>query len=616
MFRSPISINFFYFGIFFLTLVFLSASNIVMKNPLDGSFFFLYAMGQAALEVVLLIVFGHWIERLLGQRFLYAFIGATFLLFILHICDFFMNRILDLSIWETISFVLDESLQNLIYMFEASGVPLWFWGCFFLFLLLLPFIGMLAYRLTNQYSVETNPEWVAQALCCIPASLFLWDVSTSRVMQPDQYVALTRLLPWKTTFLQPSNTQTEVAYTVKEPLSEEEVLGKIVQENVVLTKKPNLYLFVIESLREDFITEQIAPHLAQFRAENTHFDLAISGGNASQISWFSIFHSQHAYLWRQTQEKGWTMGSPALRLLKEWGYQIHLYTSADLNYYGMEELLFGEDRSLLTSHHSFLHGEKITAAESDQAAVEALRTALQKSENQEGQVFIVFLDSTHFGYSWLEREATVFNPVAHEFAPLSAYQSRGGVEKIKNRYRNAIHHIDALFGRFWSTLPQKEEALIGIIGDHGEEFFEQGHLFHNSHLVQQQMHVPLYLKLGNRPVIQRSVVSQIDIFPSFIDAIAGRSVAFLEGTSVLREATWPFAVTARYNAGRTPYEFSIQNGKAKMIARFSNRRNIFAPQHLILRSLTDSKDEPITCKGCAEEWVKEEFAPAFQRLFR
>lgn len=606
--RPSITINTLYFGTFFTLLTFLSTSSIIMKDPFTGIFFFLYAAGQAALETILLIVLGHWIYRTFGKPCFEAFIGATFVLLILHACDFFMNRILDLSIWATIGFVLDETWENLIFMFEASGVPLWFWGAFGFGLLLLPLIGVLLYRLCSKYSnLETRPEWIAQTLCCIPAALFIWDVSSSRVIHPDEYTAFTRLLPWKTTFLQPENTQLALEHPLKRP-------SLTVAKPPLLAKKPNIYLFVIESLREDFITHKTAPHLAAFRDKYIHFDLALSNGNASHISWFSLFHSQFPYFWRHTQQEAGSTGSPALRFLKELGYKIHLYSSADLGYYGMEELLFGD---LLDSNHAFHYGAAMTAAESDQKAIEALRRAANEAPS--GQVFITFLDSTHFGYSWPSEEAPAFEPVVHEFALFQIIQSKSLIEKIKNRYRSAIHHIDTLFGRFWDTLPNQKEAVVAIVGDHGEEFFEKGNLFHNSHLVHEQTHIPLYFKLGEqtRPIIQRAVISQMDIFPTLIDAVFNQPVSFLEGSSIFQKPTWPFAVIARYNAGRTPYEFALHNGSHKVIARFANHQELFAAQPLILRSLSDAHDNPTyECKTCSEQWVRQEFGPALDRLFK
>lgn len=610
-------VNYLYFGAFFTLLVLLCSSSIFTKDALRENFFFffLYALGQIVIEVVLLIYIVEILKKYLGKIASLCFIGLTFFAIFLHIFDFLMDRILDLSVWEALNiFVFQESLGNFFYLLDASGISLWIWLLFFAVLIALPFLGIAIYQLSDKIA-QKKPVLIQrthflQALVLLPMALFLWDASASKMVHPDGYTAFRKSLPWKGTFLEPQSTLTPVLGSIKDPLSEEFIIKTINENNNNLSQKPNIYLFIVESLREDVIHSEIAPHLTQFKNEFTHFDHAIANGNGTHLSWFSIFHSQFPYHWKQFQQC-WKTGSPALRLLKKWGYQIHLYSSAQLSYYGMEELLFGKKSDLLDARHTFHHAPPKSAADSDAEALDHLQRDLEQNPDlQQGQVFIIFWDCTHFDYSWPKTWSPKFTPFAQEFAYFRTIQSKKTIRAIKNRYRNAVNYMDHLFGKFMEKV--EKEAIVIFTADHGEEFFDHGHLFHNSHLTKEQIHIPLYFKFGDgaKKVKMRNVISQMDIFPSILDFLGGESSHFLEGNSLFQEPKLPYAITARFNAGCTPYEFSIHNGAHKMIAQFYNRSKIFDSQRLKIVSIKTDDD-----KRTSSNSIQQEFDPALHQLF-
>lgn len=616
------SINYIYYGALFALLTLFTASSIFHKSDLGGSqfFFFLYALGQISLEITLFVFLGMLIERYLGKLCFSLFIGITFISLFVHFFDFLMDRILDLSVWQALRiFVLDEDLENFFYLLDASGISLWVWFAFFGFIALLPLIGVGLYRLSmripEKRPLELSGLHLFQTVLTIPLALFFWDFSASKVIHPDAYTAFVTSLPWKRTFLQPEKSHFSLQKPLRSPEKEGIIRAQIEKDQTELVSRPNIYLFVVESLRKDAITEEVAPHLVRFKRSATHFEQAISGGNASHISWFSIFHSEFPYFWKSKQTSGWTMGSPALALLKKWGYQIHLYTSAQLSYYAMSELLFGKNEHLLDTKQEFLHAPPVTAAQTDAQVLETLKKDIEKNPKlKEGQVFIIFWDCTHFDYTWPKAWKPKFTPFAQEFAYFRAFHSKKTIQSIRNKYHNAVNYMDHLFGSFLDFVPDKNRAIIAFTGDHGEEFFEHGHLFHNSHLTEEQTHVPLFVRFGDQKAGQMPLASQMDLFPSILDHIGGKSYPFLRGSSIFHSHRWPFAVTARFNAGRTPYEFFIHNGTNKLIAQFGNQKNIALSKKLKIISLRTSNDEPVHEEN-VESWIESEFGGALKRLF-
>ncbi|EKE07755.1 MAG: Sulfatase protein, partial [uncultured bacterium] len=474
------SINYVYFGILFVLLSLFVASNMSQKNALAGSyfFFFLYALGQVTLEIILFIVVGELIRQFFTKALFFFFIGLTFLALVVHFFDFLIERILDLSVWRALQiFVLDENIENFFYLLDASGISLWIWLLFFVLLSSVPFIGIFFYKMTllivQKKPLQLESATLLQAAICLPFALFFWDFSASATIHPDTYTAFTTSLPWKTTFLEPEKRRIHLLNPLANPLDEKGVALAIQEDSTNLRYKPNIYLFIVESLRADAICDEVAPNVQQFKEHSAHFVHAISGANATHISWFSIFHSQFPYHWKHMQERKWSMGSPALNLLKHWGYQVRLYTSAQLGYYKMQDLLFGKDLHLLNAKQEFFHTSTRTAADTDALALAALKKdLLENPELQSGQVFIIFWDCTHFDYSWPKNWTPKFTPYTQKFVYSHALHSKKAIQSMKNKYHNSIHYMDSLFGSFLEFLPDKERAIVAFTGDHGEEFFE------------------------------------------------------------------------------------------------------------------------------------------------
>lgn len=612
-------INYLYFCMYFLLLAFMCTSSIFTKDAFNGSrlFFLFYAIGQAALETSLLILIGYTLQYFTSRKIFLTFIGATFFLFVLHFFDFMMERVLDLSVWETIAFTLSETFANFLFLLEASGIPLWGWGFFFVLLALIPLIGIFLYKATEKFSTRKLFSFSHEALpltaFCLMTGLIFWDFSASSLIHPNTYRAFTQCLPWKFTFLQPKSIFLTQTKSLQSPPNEQLALKALENTYSPLSSHPNIYLFIIESFRDDFINDIVTPNLSAFKKKCIPIETTLSNANGTHLSWYSLFHSQHSYNWHLVQEQGWNSGSIPLAYLKKLGYQVHVYTSAQLGYYGMDTLLFGHNQSLLDSYRKFLHNFSTPAAITDAQALHAMLNDLKETPSlQNGQIFLTFWDSTHFDYSWPKNWTPKFKPFANTISYFRAFFSNSGIHKIKNRYRNAVNYIDSLFGEFLQSIPNIEQAIILVTGDHGEEFFEKGHLFHCSHIVKEQTHVPILMYFQGKNFEKRKLVSQIDVFPSIIDYLTKSVPSFVKGHSVFREEAAPYAFISRFNAGRTPYEFCLHNGKHKMIAQFVNHTHVLESKSIQVLGLRTADDKNI---HYTPHWIQEEFGDLLNQIF-
>ena len=222
----------------------------------------------------------------------------------------------------------------------------------------------------------------------------------------------------------------------------------------------------------------------------------------------------------------------------------------------------------------------------------------------DGHLFIIFLDATHFGYSWPKEMGNRFLPIEEPIDYIKAAFSKGPVEEIKNRYRNALYYVDSLIGRFLEG-HKDDDSVIILTGDHGEEFYEEGQIFHASNLSEAQIHIPLYYRFGGESSQLKGkatkISSHIDIFPTLIDYVSGTKKDSLEGESIFKQNRWPYTLTARYNGSKPPFEFCLQGLSGKIILQNLTKNN------LKVSSITDSEN------GQVLRETKEAFSHLFTK---
>jgi glucan phosphoethanolaminetransferase (alkaline phosphatase superfamily) len=586
-------VNYFYFGILFVILSCLHIYHLLLIqniSPAHYSFYILYACAQCLIETALLALLSTFITNPL-------FTLLTFLLFLAHIVDFSTIRILGMTVWYIFGFIFAESFDNFIEMLYATHLSLLYWAIGGLIAFGLITSSLAFFKKCNHLSSK-RPLILRRKPAFFSLGGALVALCTLGSFAPEHTHCI-QTLPWKTTFA----TSTYPAFQVgpiAPDLSEETYLKQLEKLSLKAKKKPNIYLLIAESLRDDFITEEIAPHLALFKKPYPAF----SAANGTHLSWFSIFHSAFPLYWESRDPKLWKSGSLPLRLLKTAGYTINVYSSSRLSYYRMDERLFGEKAHLVDHLHLF--GDPSRQNHENDAACMA---AVTKTLNQgDGQLCIIFLESTHFGYSW-PSEKTAF-PAPPSINYFHAAYSNEAAKGIKNRYKNAIHFIDSLFGDFLDTLKNSrfgKEAVVVFTGDHGEEFFEEGAIFHASNLSPMQTQVPLYFKLGTTKLAEQPFASHLDIFPTLLHHVFGKEVyhEWFDGESLLRPRKAPFALSARYNASRAPTEFLLHNGTKELRFRLKSSGTL---ECLVHRDA--GKDLPLE-----EAAIRSSFQAAVHSLF-
>lgn len=596
-------VNPIFYGFVFVFLIGLHVFHITLIQP-DSQFamlyFLIHALLQSALEFLILFSVALLFKLWLHKSFYFTFVSLVFTVLLAHVADFILVRIMGMTFFSALDLVLDETFENFIEMLQLTGIPLPYWGFFFLLaIVVLPAAALSLYTLTARYSKIRDRDLrfrpVLRALCVLPFFLLAVDVAFLPHVTKKEYIRFAAALPLKSTILPYPSEQVPLEKKLKRPA---------IHTDTVFQKKenlPNIYIWVVESLREDYVTEKTAPNVVFFREENVSLPFTVSGGNGTQLSWYSIFHGNSALHWAESRGKT-EDGALPLEILKQMGYSIHLYTAAQLGYYSVDELLFGKKTHLLSSKHEFPHYPPKEAYESDLSAYGAMMADIAKKGNESGQVFLLFLDSTHFEYSWPPEYPAPYS-IEEVSSHLQLTNSDGELERIKRCYKNSIHFVDSLFGKFATTLKKHglyDESCIVFTGDHGEEFYEEGRLYHASHLSSMQTTPPIYYKLGqqNDRVVERDslpISSHMDIMPTLLDHVSNMTIdlSFCEGNSLLRKKENRYAIVARYNGNRTPYEFYIHDGQVKCLLQFDRKKQVYDSKRLHIIHFFDRNEEEI-----------------------
>jgi hypothetical protein len=494
----------------------------------------LCALAESCLEGLGLCFIGSFFSKQKLLERLFVVIAAF--IPVMHLIDFILERLFNLSVWHTCLNFFSESLPNMLELLYATNFPLWRWAFGFIVLISLGGVFLMSYQkilALPQTVLSRKSLKVALILVgCLyfPVKYTLCEVSSLPFHE-------TRVLPFKSMF--PFEEKVKGLKSLAHNSLSDGAVFKA-------TLGSHLFIFIIESLRQDAINPVVAPCMDALGREHFRHPFCIASANGTHLSWYSIFFSQPAFLWKSEQLKG----SPLIKDLKKEGYKICVLSSPRLSYYGMDQLMFGSRCELVDHYFCPKMTQELTAFEADRACFMKLEQIVESLDSK--GAFIVFLDATHFGYSLPSQNRHPFEPFVSAIPYVQTVFSKVDVQGIKNRYFNAIHAVDRLFGQFFDFLKHKglfDESLVMLTSDHGEEFFEQGQLFHASHLSNEQIKIPFILKPPRTytGVLGQTQTLSHEMMAPFLKAVLANKSC--------EDSPWQFS--CRYNFSQSPKQIVV-----------------------------------------------------------
>lgn len=365
---------------------------------------------------------------------------------------------------------------------------------------------------------------------------------------------------------------------------------------------PDIFVFVLESTRSDYIDQKITPHLVALRDECLPLSQegAWAAANASHVSWYALLSANHGLYFGMEKRAASHPGSVPLRLFRRLGYKVNVFCSNTLDYQGVAGMVFGDNLQLCDL---MFDAQKLGLGDAP-TRDRAINQQLLKSLNEPAgnRLFFIFYDSTHHDYDWPSDDPTPFTPYATSWNYGDFRISPKRLELIKNRYRNALSFVDRLIGEILTCLKEKnayENSIIAVTSDHGEEFLEHGKLLHASNLFRPQTSVPFFMRIP-APLIpladetpQLPTATHVDLLPTLLDTLGVTTSNLFDGQSLFRK-TADESLTVAENHDSDPVRFCLQSPYYRGFFEFEHERQPTVSQSAIrLQRVTDLNDVPL-----------------------
>ncbi|HEY6880473.1 MAG TPA: sulfatase-like hydrolase/transferase [Polyangiales bacterium] len=120
-------------------------------------------------------------------------------------------------------------------------------------------------------------------------------------------------------------------------------------------------------------------------------------------------------------------------------------------------------------------------------------------------------------------------------------------DRLRKLYDGEIVFWDEHFGALIGALKQRglyDALTIVVTADHGEEFMEHGGFWHGTTLYDEQLHVPLYVKLPQRERAGTTVahwVESVDVMPTLLSRAKLPVPSAVQGNDLFRGKPQTFA---------------------------------------------------------------------------
>lgn len=277
-------------------------------------------------------------------------------------------------------------------------------------------------------------------------------------------------------------------------------------------EKKDIYIFVLDAVRNDFITSEIAPNIYNFSENNIRFNKHFSGGAATRYGLFSLFYGLNGIYWHSflAEQKG----SLLFDVLKKRDYKNILISSSTLSWPEFRKTSFVDVNDDIKDDFKGEIWEK------DRDASELFIKKIKQIPKDKNVFSFVFFDAPHGPYSY-PKDFNKFKPDNNgKINYINVSEKNKDI--YRNQYFNAINYDDYLVGKMMKALKETgryNDSIIIIMSDHGEEFFECGNFGHNNAYTDEQTNSFLTIKYNDTRLIKNNMTSNVDIIPFLFSAL-------------------------------------------------------------------------------------------------
>jgi len=345
----------------------------------------------------------------------------------------------------------------------------------------------------------------------------------------------------------------------------------------------NVILVVAESLRAAEFNEKTAPFLSALAGTAVEATNHYSSSNTTHMGLFSLLYGLNPHYF-QDARVGRVPSAP-MELLALSGYDINATVSRTMHWYDIDRFVFGGRQKTFVA-------DGADNVQRDRAVTDrAIELARGRRGSAQPYLNFLYYYATHADYQH-PPETAVFQPALTGPVDFLDPRLRETPAPLLNRYRNSVRFIDGEMQRLVTALKEMgawEDTILVFTSDHGQEFFEDGRLGHNSSLNHWQTQVPLLLHVpGLAPRRIEKLTSHTDVIGTLL-AVLGAPKDFarnLQGRDMLAGETGSVYVgLAHYQrpqrfailSGDSMVEVDLQNGAVRIDRASDLRGRPIAP---------------------------------------
>ncbi|UCG79034.1 MAG: sulfatase-like hydrolase/transferase [Nitrospirota bacterium] len=307
----------------------------------------------------------------------------------------------------------------------------------------------------------------------------------------------------------------------------------------------NILIIVIDGLRFDMLNKDTMPNLWEYSKNNLYYKNHYSGGNGTRFGIFSILYGIHGSYWHNFLAQ--RRSAVIIDSLIDLDYDFKILSSTRLTFPEFRKTAF-----IKIPEHIEDNFPGLDTVSRDLTITNRLTDFISTRKRDRPFFGFVFFDAPHQPYH--------FPSTMEKYSPVSSTKiiyfkdiGKGNIHLLKNRYQNAIFYNDSLIKRIISSLEDNgiaDNTLIIITGDHGEEFYENGHFGHTSAFNDYQLKTPLIMHLpGKGPGTINRLTSHLDIVPTVMNIIgfSNPESAYSQGTSLLSSGPVRYITASKWD---------------------------------------------------------------------
>lgn len=458
-------------------------------------------------------------------------------------------------------------------------------------------LSKLTRRLSGRAGLVIQRRSTFRALFISVGALAVLEVVSYNARNPFLWEREIRSVPLDFSIVRPAADLASFRVSLRRPPSARARAAAVAVEP--LADRPDVIVFVVESLRRDVVTPGIMPRLSAFVRGAWTFEHAITTGNVTHYSWYGLFCAELPIFFEAVKPSPAEHGSVPLAVLRRLGYRTHLFATPDTEYQDLQSIVFGDGEALLDS---MFHPAARQVAERDQAVVAEFAQAMA-TRPRGGGVYVVALDSSHFDYAWGPGFRPPFTPFAASASIARSYELDAGARAaLRNRYQDAVAWVDGLLGTALDAIQasgRMDRSYVVITGDHGEAFWEHGSGTHGTDLSREQLEVGFAMRLPGMPAHHfDAVFSLLDVMPTVLHGLGFRHLELFQGVPVQSRlppegaadgALAPRAALTFQGWNERAYRFALTTLDERMLFEL-DRRDPLRSRRLALKAVTDLGD--------------------------